>query len=57
MVSISEDEVVEIEAESEVGDARVGDGAFGQIAVDVLVAELLGRLDFDGHAAIVHVRA
>ena len=52
VVAVAEEEPAEVDLE--VVEAGVGDRALGEVAGDRVVAELLGRLDLDGHPAVAH---
>ena len=57
VVAVAEEQLVEVELEAEVAQAAVGHGALGEVVGDGVVAELLGRLDLDGHPSVAHVRS
>jgi len=52
VIDVSDDEVVEFQ--SQVFESEIGVRTFGEVALDGVVTELLGRFDFDGHAGVFH---
>ena len=54
VIPVQQHEIVERHVQ--IAQRRVGHGALGEVEADPVVAELLGRLGLDGHAAVVHRR-
>ena len=54
VVAVAEQQLVEVEVEAQVAQPPVGHRALGEVVGDRVVAELLGRLDLDGHPSVAH---
>jgi len=54
VLAVEQDHVAELDAE--LLEGAVADGALGEVVLDLVVTELLRRLDLDGHADVLHGR-
>ena len=52
VVAVAEDQAAEVHLQ--LIERHVRDRALGKVAANPVVADLLGRLDFDGHPAVAH---
>ena len=53
MVGVGERELTEVR-EAKIAERSVAYGGFGQVEADAVIAELLRRFRFDGHAWKMH---
>jgi hypothetical protein len=55
MRPITKYQLTQIGVKLDLPEKRIGIRAFGEVVPDAVITQLLGRFDFDGHAAIIHV--